>query len=123
MVPISPRVSTKLRSGSPVEEEVAASRPESSEVLSDLSYDALGCSISVASTSILAEECIGETIEATLARYRSVHAMLTSRGTDPGNAEEIGDAVALAGVAKYPARVKCALLAGPHTSTHLHNRE
>ncbi|MGB3186199.1 MAG: iron-sulfur cluster assembly scaffold protein [Ornithinimicrobium sp.] len=106
----SGHLSAQLSPNSPVEHEVAPSSTQLSAVLSDVSYDALGCSISVASTSILAEECIGETIEATLARYRSVHAMLTSRGTDAGDAEEIGDAVALAGVAKYPARVKCALL-------------
>ncbi|MGB3828500.1 MAG: SUF system NifU family Fe-S cluster assembly protein [Ornithinimicrobium sp.] len=79
-------------------------------VLSDLSYDALGCSISMASTSILAQECVGEPVSDTLMTYGHVKAMLTSRGADPGEAEEIGDAVALAGVAKYPARVKCALL-------------
>jgi nitrogen fixation NifU-like protein len=36
--------------------------------------------------------------------------MLTSKGADPGDEEQIGDGVAFAGVAKYPARVKCALL-------------
>jgi nitrogen fixation NifU-like protein len=36
--------------------------------------------------------------------------MLTSKGTDPGDEDEIGDGVAFAGVSKYPARVKCALL-------------
>ena len=36
--------------------------------------------------------------------------MLTSRGQDPGDEAVIGDGVALAGVAQYPARVKCALL-------------
>ncbi|MGB3764602.1 MAG: SUF system NifU family Fe-S cluster assembly protein [Ornithinimicrobium sp.] len=79
-------------------------------MLSDLSYDALGCSISMASTSILAQECVGLPVAETLDTYGHVKAMLTSRGTDPGDAEQIGDAVALAGVAKYPARVKCALL-------------
>ena len=36
--------------------------------------------------------------------------MITSRGTIPGNEELIGDGIAFAGVSKYPARVKCALL-------------
>ena len=36
--------------------------------------------------------------------------MITSRGTVEGDAEIIGDGVAFAGVAKFPARVKCALL-------------
>ncbi|MGI8948933.1 MAG: Fe-S cluster assembly sulfur transfer protein SufU [Ornithinimicrobium sp.] len=79
-------------------------------VLHDLSYDALGCSISIAATSMLAEEAVGRPVAETLATYAQVHAMLTSKGQDPGDAEQIGDAVALAGVAKYPARVKCALL-------------
>ncbi len=79
-------------------------------VLRDLSYDALGCSISIAATSMLAEESVGRPVTETLATYDRVHAMLTSKGQDPGDAEQIGDAVALAGVAKYPARVKCALL-------------
>lgn len=79
-------------------------------VLRDLSYDALGCSISIAATSMLAEESVGRPVAETLATYAGVRAMLTSKGEDPGDVEQIGDAVALAGVAKYPARVKCALL-------------
>ncbi len=79
-------------------------------VLRDLSYDALGCSISMAATSMMAEESVGLPVSRTLETYRGVHAMLMSRGADGGDPEVIGDAVALAGVAKYPARVKCALL-------------
>ncbi|MDO5629962.1 MAG: SUF system NifU family Fe-S cluster assembly protein [Mobilicoccus sp.] len=80
------------------------------QVVEDISYDAIGCSISVASTSILAEESIGYTVAETLETYEAMKAMLTSRGQDAGDEEVIGDGVALAGVAKYPARVKCALL-------------
>lgn len=76
----------------------------------DVSYDALGCSISVAAASILAEQITGASITDSLAIYESMKAMLTSRGTLPGNEDLIGDGVALAGVSKYPARVKCALL-------------
>ncbi|NHN54889.1 SUF system NifU family Fe-S cluster assembly protein [Calidifontibacter sp. DB0510] len=76
----------------------------------DVSYDAQGCSISVASASILAEEVIGFSVEESLSTYEAMRAMLTSKGQDPGDEEVIGDGVALAGVAKYPARVKCALL-------------
>lgn len=79
-------------------------------VVEDISYDALGCSISVASASVLAEESIGRPPEETLTTYRHLHAMLTSKGADAGDPEQIGDGVAFAGVAKYPARVKCALL-------------
>ncbi len=79
-------------------------------VVRDVSYQAQGCSISVASTSVLAEEVTGRPLPETLATFASMRAMLTSRGTDPGDAEVIGDGVAFAGVSKYPARVKCALL-------------
>ncbi|MBO1766527.1 Fe-S cluster assembly sulfur transfer protein SufU [Allobranchiibius sp. GilTou38] len=78
--------------------------------VADVSYDAIGCSISVAAASILAEEVTGETVPESLRTYEAMKAMLTSRGTDVGDEDVIGDGVALAGVAKYPARVKCALL-------------
>ncbi|HYN28402.1 MAG TPA: SUF system NifU family Fe-S cluster assembly protein [Dermatophilaceae bacterium] len=79
-------------------------------VVEDVSYDATGCSISTASTSILADEVIGHPLPEALATFAAMRAMLTSRGADPGDEEVVGDGVALAGVSKYPARVKCALL-------------
>ncbi|CAN5877919.1 MAG: SUF system NifU family Fe-S cluster assembly protein [Actinomycetota bacterium] len=79
-------------------------------VVADVSYDAIGCSISVAATSVLAEESIGRPVSETLQTYAAMRRMLTSRGADPGDPEQIGDGVAFAGVSKYPARVKCALL-------------
>ena len=89
---------------------VTGGATDGTPVLADLSYDALGCSISVASASMLAQEAIGEPVADTLETYRHLHAMLTSKGQDPGDPEQIGDGVAFAGVARYPARVKCALL-------------
>jgi nitrogen fixation protein NifU and related proteins len=79
-------------------------------LVEDISYDAIGCSISVAAASILAEQVTGRPVAQARRTYDAMHAMLTSKGADPGDEEAIGDGVALAGVAKYPARVKCALL-------------
>lgn len=79
-------------------------------LLQDVSYDALGCSISVASASVLAEETRGRPVPEALEVYGHLRDMLTSRGQDPGDPEQIGDGVAFAGVARYPTRVKCALL-------------
>ena len=79
-------------------------------VVSDVSYDALGCAISRASTSVLHDLVVGQPLCEVLATHTAMHAMLTSRGTVSGDEEVLGDGVALAGVAKYPARVKCALL-------------
>jgi nitrogen fixation protein NifU and related proteins len=82
----------------------------SAATLRDVSYDALGCSISVASTSVLADLVTGHTVEQARDAHAAMRAMLTSRGADPGDEHVVGDGIALAGVAKYPARVKCALL-------------
>lgn len=76
----------------------------------DVSYKAEGCSISQASTSVMAEEIIGQPVKVALEKLAEFEKMITSRGTEEGNEELIGDGVAFAGVAKYPARVKCALL-------------
>lgn len=76
----------------------------------DVSYDAEGCSISQASTSVMAEEIIGLPVDEAMKKLASFEEMVTSRGTVEGDAAKIGDGVAFAGVAKFPARVKCALL-------------
>ena len=92
-------------------------------VVEDVSYDAVGCSISVASASILAEEITGETLAEARETVEAMRSMLTSKGEDPGDEERIGDGVALSGVAKYPARVKCALLSWMAFTDALHQAE
>lgn len=81
-----------------------------SAAIADVSYDATGCSISTAATSVLAEEVIGHSVTEALTSFVAMRRMLTSKGADPGDEDEIGDGVAFAGVSKYPARIKCALL-------------
>ena len=79
-------------------------------VIRDVSYDAVGCSISMASTSVLTDEVIGHTVADALVTHEAMRTMLTSKGQLVGDEDVIGDGVAFAGVSKYPARVKCALL-------------
>ena len=79
-------------------------------VIRDVSYDAVGCSISMASTSVLTDEVIGHTVAEALVTHEAMRTMLTSKGQLVGDEDVIGDGVAFAGVSKYPARVKCALL-------------
>lgn len=83
---------------------------EDGSTVEDVSYDAEGCSISQASTSVMAEEVIGLPVDEAMSKLAAFDEMITSRGTVEGDAEKIGDGVAFAGVAKFPARVKCALL-------------
>jgi nitrogen fixation protein NifU and related proteins len=81
------------------------------DVVEDVSYDAIGCSISQAAASVLNELVVGRPVEETLAVHDSYLAMLQSRGTNSGDEAVLGDAVAFAGVSRYAARVKCALIA------------
>jgi nitrogen fixation NifU-like protein len=76
----------------------------------DVSYDALGCSISQASTSVMTDLVIDQTLGDALSVLNEFTAMMTSRGKLEGDEDVIGDGIAFAGVSKYPARVKCALL-------------
>jgi nitrogen fixation protein NifU and related proteins len=94
-----------------------------SAVVDDVSYDATGCSISVASASMLAEEVTGRPVADARRIHEAMRAMLTSKGEDPGDEAVIGDAVALAGVAKYSARVKCGLLPWMAFTDALHHAE
>ena len=78
--------------------------------VTDISYDGQGCSISQASTSVLFDQLEGASVDDALSTVASFNAMMTSRGSDEGDEDIIGDGIAFAGVSKYPARVKCALL-------------
>src|ERR1700741_1589953 len=80
------------------------------ERVTDISYDGQGCSISQASTSVLTDQVIGQSVGDPLKPVPAFSEMISSRGTVEGDEDVIGDGVAFAGVAKYPARVKCALL-------------
>lgn len=83
---------------------------EDGKTVDDVSYEAVGCSISQASTSVMAEEIVGIPVAEAFAKLAEFEKMVTSRGKIDGDDEIIGDGVAFSGVSKYPARVKCALL-------------
>jgi nitrogen fixation NifU-like protein len=76
----------------------------------DVSYDGQGCSISQASASVLYELLVGKTVAQALGVSDEFRALMQGRGRIEPDEEVLEDAVAFAGVAKYPARVKCALL-------------
>ncbi len=80
------------------------------EQVADISYDGQGCSISQASTSVLTDQLIGQDTGTALKTVAAFTEMISSRGAVEGDEEVIGDGIAFAGVSKYPARVKCALL-------------
>ena len=81
--------------------------------VADLSWVGEGCSISQASTSIMSGLVVGEPVATALELSDRFLELMQSRGEDKlseDEAESLDDAIAFAGVSKYPARVKCALL-------------
>ena len=124
LLPVAVACSVPLDSQDPTEaEETTASTSEEVTacsnplgatyvdlVVADVSYDALGCSISQASTSVLTDLAIGRPLTEVMSTLAEFTAMVTSRGKIDGDEDVLGDGIAFAGVSKYPARVKCALL-------------
>jgi nitrogen fixation NifU-like protein len=78
--------------------------------LIDISYEGQGCSISQASASVLHELLVGQPVGEMLKAHAAFTELMTGKGQVVPDEEILGDGVAFAGVAKYPARVKCALL-------------
>jgi nitrogen fixation NifU-like protein len=81
------------------------------DVVEDVSYDGQGCSISQASASVMAGLVIGKTVGEAQRLQEEFLALMQSQGKAEPDEDVLEDAVAFAGVSKYPARVKCALLA------------
>ncbi|MCL2785461.1 MAG: SUF system NifU family Fe-S cluster assembly protein [Propionibacteriaceae bacterium] len=82
----------------------------SGDQIVDVSYEALGCSISQASTSILTDLVIGGSVSYFLELNEGFRVMLEGHGTIELDEDTYGDAIAFNGVAQFPARVKCAML-------------
>lgn len=78
--------------------------------VTDVSYDAEGCSISQASTSIMTDLVIGHGADQALELHDEFLEVMQSKGERVPDEDRFEDAIAFAGVAKFPARVKCALL-------------
>ena len=79
-------------------------------VVEDVSYDALGCSISQAATSVMTDLVIGKSVDEAMRIHGEFLALMQGKGTVEPDEEVLEDGIAFAGVAKFPARVKCALL-------------
>jgi nitrogen fixation protein NifU and related proteins len=77
-------------------------------VIKDVSFEGLGCAIAIASASLMTECVKGKTVEEADALFARVQRMI---GTSPdAPVDELGELSALAGVRRFPVRVKCATL-------------
>ena len=81
-----------------------------SETVTDVSYDAEGCSISQAAASVMADLVIGQPVSKALQTHEAFVELMHGRGKVEPDEEVLEDGIAFAGVAKFPARIKCALL-------------
>ncbi|HEY9563356.1 MAG TPA: SUF system NifU family Fe-S cluster assembly protein [Nocardioides sp.] len=79
-------------------------------VVQDISYDSVGCSISQASASVMTDLLIGKGVDDAMSVLTSFQELMQGRGTVEPDEDVLEDGIAFAGVAKFPARVKCALL-------------
>ncbi len=78
--------------------------------IENITWDGVGCSISQASTSIMSDLLKGLKLQEADRIIESFLHLMQSKGTEKGDEAVLEDAVALAGVSQYPARIKCALL-------------
>lgn len=78
--------------------------------IADVSYAAEGCSISQASTSVMNDLVVGNTIADSMALFDEFRHMMHGQGRVEPDEDRLEDGIAFAGVAQFPARVKCALL-------------
>ena len=82
----------------------------SDDLVEDVSYDGQGCSISQASASVMADLVIGKPLDRALEVHDEFLRLMQSKGELEPDEDVLEDAVAFAGVSRYPARIKCALL-------------
>jgi nitrogen fixation NifU-like protein len=75
-----------------------------------ITWDGVGCSISQASVSILSDLLLGKSVSEAEVVLNNFTELMQSKGTMVGDDAILEDAVAMAGVSKFPARIKCALL-------------
>lgn len=90
-------------------DEIHVSLKINDDMIEDIGVDCAGCAISVASGSMLADVIKGKTLPEVKKIAATIKALL--KGEELPYPVELGDLEALAGVRKFPVRVKCALLA------------
>ena len=96
--------------GDEVTLRVALKDVDGEAVVDDVSFESLGCSISQASASVMTDLVIGKPIGEAMKICDAFLELMKSKGQLEPDEDVLEDAVVFAGVSKYPARIKCALL-------------
>ena len=91
-------------------DEITLNLSVEGSMIKSITWDGVGCSISQASVSIASDLLVDKDMDEADAITEQFIDLMHSKGTKEGDPEVLEDAVAMAGVSKFPARIKCALL-------------
>ncbi len=80
-------------------------------MIADVTFEAKGCAISLASASMMTDLIKGRSEDEADALFGQFHALVTGNGEDAGEGGDLEDLEALGGVREFPSRIKCATLA------------
>lgn len=90
-------------------------------IIDDVRFEGQGCAISTASASMMTEFIKGKSIKQAEELFENFHQLVTDGGDHALLKDKLGKLIVLAGVAEYPARVKCATLAWHTMQAALHD--
>ncbi|QMT18499.1 SUF system NifU family Fe-S cluster assembly protein [Planococcus maritimus] len=90
-------------------------------IVKDAKFDGEGCSISMASASMMTQAVKGKDVESALKMSEIFSDMMLGKEYD--DSVDLGDIEALQGVSKFPARIKCATLAWKAMEKGVHEEE
>ena len=79
-------------------------------IVKDVSFEASGCAISVASASLMTQQIKGKSEQEVDKLFHEFQDMVTADVNTPVDTSKLGKLAALAGVRRFPMRVKCATL-------------
>ena len=99
--------------------QVQVKLDDQGQVIQDVSFDGQGCTISMASASMMTEAIMGKTLDQVKDLYQTFSDLV--QGKEPDQADDLGDAVMLEGVRQFPSRVRCATLSWKALNKALEN--
>lgn len=90
------------------------------DVIKDIKYTCVGCTISKASTSIMSQEIKGKNVDDAKKIIKAFSDNIIKKDIDDDDKKILGDARLLSDLAKFPTRIRCATL-GWHATDKLIN--
>lgn len=86
----------------------------------EVAFDGQGCTISMASASMMTQAILGKELGEVKELYSTFSEMV--QGNEPSGVDKLGDAMMLEGVTKFPTRIRCATLSWKALNKALQNQ-